>query len=71
MTLYKNKLIEEGFTANNAERLSGAINTLHSVICKMDNHSYNDVFGLKSLRQRLVDFAKVEELRVIDVNDRY
>ena len=71
MNLYKQKLIDEGFTEKNAERLSNAINTLHSTICKMDKHSYDEVFSLKSLRQRLVDFATVEELRVVDVNDRY
>ena len=71
MNLYKQKLIDEGFAKNNAERLASAINTLHSAICKMDKHSYNEVFSLKSLRQRLVDFATIEELRIIDVNNRY
>ncbi len=68
MYLYKKKLIEEGFTEGNAERLAKALDVLHGAIAKMDKEQLDLFISSTSIHHRLEDFAKIEELYVFRIN---
>lgn len=61
MYKYQEALKKEGFANTNCPRLAKAIDELHSAIAKMDSKNFQ-LLKEKTLAQRLLDFAKCEEL---------
>ncbi len=62
MNLYKKQLIKEGFSETNADRITNAIDVLHSAIVKMDQKQLQLLVDGVSIAVRLEEFAKIEEL---------
>ena len=69
MNLYKEMLIKEGFTEGNAERLSNAIDILHSAISKMDKEQLNLFVRSSNISTKLEEFAKIEELYIFRIDN--
>ena len=61
-------LKKEGFTNTNCERLAEAMDIFHSAITKMDSKNFQ-LLTEKTLAQRLLDFAKIEELYQFALKD--
>lgn len=68
MNLYKEELIEEGFTEGNAKRLANALDVLHSAVSKMDRVQLKLLCKGESMAHRLSSFAKTEELYIFDID---
>jgi len=64
--LYKETLAEEGIVESRRESVANAIATLHHALCYMDNEQLA-VFLKKPIEHRLDDYAKAEELRVLNL----
>ena len=62
MNLYKQKLIDEGFSDTNATRIAKMIDLAHYTMCKMDQNELT-MFKGKTVDQRIHDFSKIEEVR--------
>jgi len=61
MGLYAQELLKEGFATTRIEDIERGINYLHKAICYLDRDN-RKLFWTKSVEQRLMEFAVVEEL---------
>lgn len=62
MFLYKDALIREGIAKTRAGEIACGVQKLHTAICQLDDKNLKR-FLVKSIDERLRDFAAVEELR--------
>ena len=60
--IYSDVLVKEGFTKECAERISSALDILHSSLSTLDYENINRFFS-KPLEERLSEFARAEGVR--------
>lgn len=67
--MFKDELIRKGIEETNAEVIANAIESLHKAFAGMDTEQMKKwQWEMPNLEDLLDDYAKIEELRVLNIN---
>ena len=61
---YADKLVDEGFTKEQAESISNALGVLHGSLSRLDFEDFTRFYSIP-IAERLADFATTEGVRAV------